>query len=397
MVQFSKRVPADGTDAVGAILAAAADPSVVSFAGGLPAPELFPVAEMKKAVDTVFDEHGREAMQYGASRGVTELRELITKRVKEREGIDSKVENVMVTTGSEQVLDLVGKAFIDEGDEVLVEDPTYLCALDVYRSYGAKFVSVPQDDQGLRVDALEEALKNHPKAKLLYTVSNFQNPTGKTMPVDRRKKVAELAAKYDVMVLEDNPYGDIRFEGEHVPAIKAFDTTDHVLYMSTFSKILAPGFRLGWVLGDPKVIDKLTVLKQSTDLHTDQLAQWAVVEFFAQNDINKHVDQISALYGKRKDLMIEGMKKYFPEGVKYTNPEGGMFLWVKVPGVTDTVELFKKCLKEKVAFVPGDPFFAGKPEPGTFRLNYSNMQEDKIEEGLKRLGKALSDAVNENK
>ena len=172
MVQFSKRVPADGTDAVGAILAAAADPSVISFAGGLPAPELFPVAEMKKAVDTVFDEHGREAMQYGASRGVTELRELITKRVKEREGIDSKVENVMVTTGSEQVLDLVGKAFIDEGDEVLVEDPTYLCALDVYRSYGAKFVSVPQDDQGLRVDALEEALKNHPKA----AIYGFQLP-----------------------------------------------------------------------------------------------------------------------------------------------------------------------------------------------------------------------------
>lgn len=397
MVQFSKRVPADGTDAVGAILAAAADPSVISFAGGLPAPELFPVAEMKKAVDTVFDEHGREAMQYGASRGVTELRELITKRVKEREGIDSKVENVMVTTGSEQVLDLVGKAFIDEGDEVLVEDPTYLCALDVYRSYGAKFVSVAQDDKGLRVDALEEALKNHPKAKLLYTVSNFQNPTGKTMPADRRKKVAELAAKYDVMVLEDNPYGDIRFEGEHVPAIKSFDTTNHVLYMSTFSKILAPGFRLGWVLGDPKVIDKLTVLKQSTDLHTDQLAQWAVVEFFAQNDINKHVDQISALYGKRKNLMIEGMKKYFPAGVKYTNPEGGMFLWVKVPGVKDTVELFKKCLKEKVAFVPGDPFFAGEPEPGTFRLNYSNMDEEKIEEGLKRLGKALTDAVNEGK
>lgn len=397
MVQFSKRVPADGTDAVGAILAAAADPSVISFAGGLPAPELFPVAEMKKAVDTVFDEHGREAMQYGASRGVMELRELITKRVKEREGIDSEVENVMVTTGSEQVLDLVGKAFIDEGDEVLVEDPTYLCALDVYRSYGAKFVSVPQDDEGLRVDALEEALKNHSKAKLLYTVSNFQNPTGKTMPVDRRKKVAELAAKYDVMVLEDNPYGDIRFEGEHVPAIKSFDTTNHVLYMSTFSKILAPGFRLGWVLGDPKVIDKLTVLKQSTDLHTDQLAQWAVVEFFAQNDINKHVDQISALYGKRKNLMIEGMKKYFPAGVKYTNPEGGMFLWVKVPGVKDTVELFKKCLKEKVAFVPGDPFFAGEPEPGTFRLNYSNMDEEKIEEGLKRLGKALTDAVNEDK
>lgn len=397
MVQFSKRVPADGADAVGAILQAAADPSIISFAGGLPAPELFPVAKMKKAVETVFDQHGVEAMQYGAARGVKELREVILKRVKERENVTAADENVMVTTGSEQVLDLVGKAYIDEGDEVLVEDPTYLCALDVFRSYGAKFVSVPQDEQGMRVDALEEKLKNHPKAKVLYTVPNFQNPTGKTLPADRRQKVAELAAKYDVMVLEDNPYGDIRFAGEHVPAIKSYDTTDHVLYMSTFSKILAPGFRLGWVIGNAKIIDKLTVLKQSTDLHTDQLAQWAVVEFFAQNDINQHVAEISALYGKRKDLMIASMQKYFPEGVTYTNPEGGMFLWVKVPGVKDTVELFQQCMQEKVAFVPGDPFFAGQPEPGTFRLNYSNMQEDQINEGLKRLGKALTDAVNQQK
>lgn len=393
MFKFSKRVPADGTDAVGAILKAAADPKIISFAGGLPAPELFPVEGMKEATDKVYAEHGQQALQYGAAKGVTELRELILKRVKEKENVDAKLENVMVTTGSEQAIDLVGKAFVNPGDTVLVEEPTYLCALDVFRSYGANFVSVPMDDDGMKMDALEEALKAHPETALVYTVPNFQNPTGRTMPAERRKKFAELAAKYDVPVLEDNPYGDIRFAGEHVPSVKSFDHAGKVFYMSTFSKILAPGFRLGWLVADPKVIEKLTVLKQSADLHTDNLVQYVVTEFFKENDVDAHVKEISDLYRKRKQLMIDGIKKYFPKDVKYTDPEGGMFLWVEVPGVTDTVELFKQCLEHNVAFVPGDPFFAGKPQPGTFRLNYSNMQEDQIEVGLKRLGEALSQAL----
>ena len=393
MFKFSKRVPADGTDAVGAILKAAADPKIISFAGGLPAPELFPVEGMKEATDKVYAEHGQQALQYGAAKGVTELRELILKRVKEKENVDAKLENVMVTTGSEQAIDLVGKAFVNPGDTVLVEEPTYLCALDVFRSYGANFVSVPMDDDGMKMDALEEALKAHPETALVYTVPNFQNPTGRTMPAERRKKFAELAAKYDVPVLEDNPYGDIRFAGEHVPSVKSFDHAGKVFYMSTFSKILAPGFRLGWLVADPKVIEKLTVLKQSADLHTDNLVQYVVTEFFKENDVDAHVKEISDLYGKRKQLMIDGIKKYFPKDVKYTDPEGGMFLWVEVPGVTDTVELFKQCLEHNVAFVPGDPFFAGKPQPGTFRLNYSNMQEYQIEVGLKRLGEALSQAL----
>ena len=393
MFKFSKRVPADGTDAVGAILKAAADPKIISFAGGLPAPELFPVEGMKEATDKVYAEHGQQALQYGAAKGVTELRELILKRVKEKENIDAKLENVMVTTGSEQAIDLVGKAFVNPGDTVLVEEPTYLCALDVFRSYGANFVSVPMDDDGMKMDALEEALKAHPETALVYTVPNFQNPTGRTMPAERRKKFAELAAKYDVPVLEDNPYGDIRFAGEHVPSVKSFDHAGKVFYMSTFSKILAPGLRLGWLVADPKVIEKLTVLKQSADLHTDNLVQYVVTEFFKENDVDAHVKEISDLYGKRKQLMIDGIKKYFPKDVKYTDPEGGMFLWVEVPGVTDTVELFKQCLEHNVAFVPGDPFFAGKPQPGTFRLNYSNMQEDQIEVGLKRLGEALSQVL----
>lgn len=392
--KFSKRVPADGTDAVGAILKAAADPKIISFAGGLPAPELFPVKEMKAAVDKVFDEHGQEAMQYGAAKGVTALRQAIQQHVKEKENVDSELDNVLVTTGSEQALDLVGKAFVNPGDTVLVEQPTYLCALDVFRSYGANFASVEMDEDGMKMDALEEALKANPNTKLIYTVSNFQNPTGRTMTEERRKQLAELAEKYDVYVLEDNPYGEIRFAGQHVPAVKSFDKSGHVLYMSTFSKTLAPGFRLGWLVADKNVVNKLTVLKQSADLHTDNLAQFAVAQFFADNDVDAHVKEISALYGKRKDLMLEGIKKYFPEGVKYTDPEGGMFLWVEVPGVDDTVELFKECLEHDVAFVPGDPFFAGEVQPGAFRLNYSNMKEDQIEVGLKRLGAALTATVN---
>lgn len=392
--KYSKRVPADGTDAVGAILQAAADPKIISFAGGLPAPELFPVKEMKAAVDKVFEEHGQEAMQYGAAKGVTALREVIQQHVKEKEDVDSELDNVLVTTGSEQALDLVGKAFVDPGDTVLVEQPTYLCALDVFRSYGANFASVEMDEDGMKMDALEEALKANPNTKLIYTVPNFQNPTGRTMTEERRKQLAELAEKYDVYVLEDNPYGEIRFAGQHVPAVKSFDKSGHVLYMSTFSKTLAPGFRLGWLVADEDVVNKLTVLKQSADLHTDNLAQFAVAQFFADNDVDAHVKEIRALYGKRKDLMLEGIKKYFPEGVKYTDPEGGMFLWVEVPGVDDTVELFKECLEHDVAFVPGDPFFAGEVQPGAFRLNYSNMKEDQIEVGLKRLGAALTAAVN---
>lgn len=392
--KYSKRVPADGTDAVGAILQAAADPKIISFAGGLPAPELFPVKEMKAAVDKVFEEHGQEAMQYGAAKGVTALREVIQQHVKEKENVDSELDNVLVTTGSEQALDLVGKAFVDPGDTVLVEQPTYLCALDVFRSYGANFASVEMDEDGMKMDALEEALKANPNTKLIYTVPNFQNPTGRTMTEERRKQLAELAEKYDVYVLEDNPYGEIRFAGQHVPAVKSFDKSGHVFYMSTFSKTLAPGFRLGWLVADKAVVNKLTVLKQSADLHTDNLAQFAVAQFFADNDVDAHVKEISALYGKRKDLMLEGIKKYFPEGVKYTDPEGGMFLWVEVPGVDDTVELFKECLEHDVAFVPGDPFFAGEVQPGAFRLNYSNMKEDQIEVGLKRLEAALTAAVN---
>lgn len=394
MVEFSKRVPADGTDAVGVILNSASDPSVISFAGGLPAGELFPIKEMEAATVEAYEKHGEAVMQYGSASGVTQLREQLLKRSSDKENIHAGLSNIMMTTGSEQALDLMGKCFIDPGDAVLLEEPTYLCAVDVFRSYGAKFYGVEMDDQGMRTDKLEEALKAHPETKLVYTIPNYQNPTGRTMSLARRKQVAQLAAKYDVYVLEDNPYGDIRFGNEpHIPSIKSFDTSDHVVYTSTFSKILAPGFRLGWVIAHDYLIKKLTVMKQSADLQTDNLVQYACSAYLKNNDIDQHIQEISQVYSERKDRMVADIRKYFPENVSCTNPHGGMFLWVTVPGVKDTVALFKQCLKYKVAFVPGDPFFGVDPVPGTFRLNYSCMPVDKIDEGIKRLGQALQEAI----
>lgn len=392
---FSNRVPKSDVDPVGDILKVAGDPKVMSFAGGLPAPELFPVEQVKKAADAVFDQKGRAALQYGSSQGVPELRQVILDRVKV-EGIETDADHVMVATGSQQSIDLTGKMFLDEGSVVIVEDPTYLTAVDVFRSYGARFVGVAMDEEGMKMDALEKALQDNPEARLIYTIPTFQNPTGRTMTLARRQKLLALAEKYDVMVLEDNPYGAIRWEGENLPSLKSMDKTGHVIYMGTLSKILAPGLRLGWVVAEPELIKKYTMMKQSADLHTDSLAQYIAAEYFAQNDINEHIATITNLYHKREQIMMAAIDKYFPAGVKHSNPEGGMFLWVMVPGIDDTQVLFDAALARNVAIVPGDPFFGNETIPGTFRMNYSNTPEDKIEDGVKRLAEAISEVMAQN-
>lgn len=390
---FSNRVPKSDVDPVGDILKVAGDPKVMSFAGGLPAPELFPVEQVKRAADTVFEQKGQAALQYGSSKGIPELRQVILDRVKV-EGIETDADHVMVATGSQQSIDLTGKMFLDEGSVVIVEDPTYLTAVDVFRSYGARFVGVAMDEEGMKMDALERALQDNPEARLIYTIPTFQNPTGRTMTLSRRKRLLELAEKYDVMVLEDNPYGAIRWEGENLPSLKSMDKTGHVIYMGTLSKILAPGLRLGWVVAEPELIKKYTMMKQSADLHTDSLAQYIAAEYFAQNDINEHIAKITSLYHKREQIMMDAIDKYFPAGVTHSNPEGGMFLWVMVPGVNDTQVLFDAALARNVAIVPGDPFFGNETIPGTFRMNYSNTPEDKIEDGVKRLAEAIEEVMD---
>ena len=390
---YSKAVPQGGVDTVGEILKVAASPNVISFAGGLPAPELFPTSQLQQATDRVYQTSAESALQYSNSNGFRRLREILAQRMARR-GVSCDADNIAITTGSQQSIDLISKMFINRGDTILVEKPTYMSALDVFNTYGANIVGVEMDDEGLRMDALEQALKNHPEAKFLYTVPPFQNPTGRTLPVDRRQRMVELARQYDIVIIEDDPYGQLRFAGDPVPAVKSFDSDGRVFYLSTFSKTLTPGLRTGWVVADPAFIKHFTVIKQSADLHTDNVAQQVIAEFLADFNIDEHIAKIRQVYRQREQLMIEQIQKHFPTGVKYTNPDGGLFIWVEIPGNINTQDLFDQCIKNNVAFVPGEPFYPGEPESGTFRLNFSNMSEEKIKDGIQRLGKAITEFTN---
>lgn len=387
---FSKAVPEGAVDTVGEILRVAASPDVISFAGGLPAPELFPVKQLKAATDQVYDNTAQSALQYTNSSGYLKLRKILADRMKIR-GVDCTADNIVITTGSQQSIDLISKMFLNRGDTMITEKPTYMSALDVFRTYGANIVGVDMDENGMKMDALEDALKKHPETKLIYTVPTFQNPTGRTMPVDRRQKMVELAKKYDFVIIEDDPYGQLRFAGQAVPAMKSFDTDGRVFYLSTFSKTLTPGLRTGWVVADKDFVKYFTIIKQSADLHSDNVSQQVIANFLSDFKIDDHIATIRKVYREREGLMMKCIEKYFPKGVKYSHPEGGLFIWVEVPGDVNTQALFDQCIKNNVAFVPGEPFYPGEVIPGTFRLNFSNMKPDKIEEGIKRLGKALAE------
>lgn len=389
--QFSRNVPESDVDPVGNILKVAGDPKVISFAGGLPAPELFPVDDLKKVTNEVYDESGRQALQYSIASGDPKLREQIAQRMN-RSGIKCDIDNIMITTGSQQSIDLTAKIFINPGDTVIVEQPTYLCALDVFRSYGAHIVGVEMDDDGMKMSALEQAIHDNPNTKFIYTIPSFQNPTGRTMPAERRQKMIEIADANHVMILEDDPYGAIRFAGEDVAPIKTFEHDERVIYMSTFSKILAPGLRIGWIIAEKSLVKKFTLMKQTVDVHSDNLTQHIIAKYMADYDIDAHIDKIKAVYRKREGIMMDAIQTYFPEDAHYSHPEGGLFIWVEVPGV-DTQELFDTCIAHNVAFVPGEPFYADKVIPGTFRLNYSNMQEDQIVTGIERLGNAIKEVI----
>lgn len=390
--QFANNIPESNEDPVGNILKVAGDPKIISFAGGLPAPELFPVEDLKKVTNEVYDESGREALQYSIAAGYPKLREEIAKRMN-RSGIACDIDNIMITTGSQQSIDLTTKLFVNPGDTVIVEQPTYLCALDVFRSYGAHMVGVPMDNDGMKMDALEQAIQDNPNTKFIYTIPSFQNPTGRTMPADRRQKMIEIAEKYNVMILEDDPYGAIRFAGQDVAPVKTYAHDDRVIYMSTFSKILAPGLRIGWIVAEKNLVKKFTLMKQTVDVHSDNLTQHIIAKYMSDYNIDEHIAKIKDVYRRREGIMMDAIKKYFPKDAKYSQPEGGLFIWVEVPGV-DTQTLFNTCIDHDVAFVPGEPFYADKVIPGTFRLNYSNMQDDQIVIGIERLGKAIKETIS---
>jgi 2-aminoadipate transaminase len=398
--RYAQRTQRMGSSAIRELLKYTEIPDLISFAGGLPAPDVFPVEEFNAACDRVLREQGAMALQYSTTEGYLPLREMIA-RHSARYGIKITPENVLITSGSQQALDLLGKILIDPGDRILVESPTYLAAIQAWNAYGAEFITVPMDEDGMNTDYLEEALRAGPK--FIYVLPNFQNPTGETLSLERRQKLIELADQYGVPIVEDDPYGQLRYEGEHLPSIVVLDSQyrddgnpcyrGNVIYLSTFSKTIAPGLRLGWVIAPPEVIGKLVQAKQGADLHTATFNQVVAHEVSRGGFLDRHIHTIREVYGKRRDLMLAAMDRDFPPEVSWTHPLGGLFLWGTLPPYMDAKDLLISCLDRKVAFVPGEPFHPTGGGKNTMRINFSNATHDEIRQGIKRLGSAIREKL----
>lgn len=371
-------------------------PDLISFAGGLPAPETFPIERIAEASARVLQDHSGQALQYGLTEGYAPLRQLIARHT-ERYGIRISPENVLITSGSQQALDLIGKLFINAGDRIIVESPTYLGALQAWNAYGAEYLPVPVDQDGMVPEALEAALRSGPK--FIYVLPNFQNPSGVTLSLERRRRLVALADRYGVPIIEDDPYGQLRYEGEHVPPVVVLDDAraasrngsyqGNVIYLSTFSKILAPGLRLGWVIAPPQVIDRLVTAKQGMDLHTATFNQVVVHETARGGFLDHHVHTIRQLYSERRDAMLAALEAQAPPGVTWTRPQGGLFLWMTLPAELDAAELFHLAVEQNVAFVPGVSFHPCGGGHNTLRLNFSYVCPERIREGIARLGRVL--------
>ncbi len=401
--RYAQRTLGIKSSAIRELLKVTQKPEIISFGGGLPAPDVFPVKRFEEACHKVLSENGAQALQYGPTEGYQPLREMIARNLA-RYGILAKPENVLITSGSQQALDLIGKLLINRGDRVLVEAPTYLGALQAFNVYGAQYVSVPVDHDGLITEQLEASIRAG--AKFMYVLPNFQNPAGVTLSEGRRHQLIVLADKYGIPIVEDDPYGKLRYEGEHIPPLVVLDrqnlsrdegfTLGNVIYLSTFSKTLAPGIRLAWMVAPEDVISKLVQLKQAADLHTSTFAQHVAYEVAADGFLDRHVKLIRQVYRERRDAMLHALHEYFPQEVTWTQPHGGLFLWVTMPEGVDSQGLFAAALAENVAFVPGDAFYA--PNNGTnghheggrhMRLNFSYCQPEQIHEGIRRLSVAV--------
>lgn len=396
-LNFAKRMSYIKASEIREILKVTEQDDVISFAGGLPAPELFPVNEINEITRIVLEEAGTKALQYTTTEGYAPLREWIAERMNNRLGTAFDKDNILITHGSQQGLDLSGKVFLDEGDVVLCESPTYLAAISALKAYGCSFIEIPTDAAGMDMNALEDVLNCTENVKLIYVIPTFQNPTGRTWSLERRRKLAELSAKYNIAVVEDNPYGELRFEGEHLPSVKSFDEVGNVLCTGSFSKIFCPGFRIGWMAGDKEIIRKYVLVKQGTDLQCNTIAQMTIAEYLKRYDIDKHIAKIIEVYRKRRDIAMKCMERYFPDTVKFTHPEGGLFTWIELPEGIPAREILEKCLEKKIAFVPGGSFFPNGNRENTLRINYSNMPEDRIEKGLQILGEVVTEYIHKSK
>ena len=374
------------------ILKVTTQPDVISFAGGLPAPELFPVAAIQASCNRVLSANGSQALQYGATEGFAPLREWLAGEMARR-GIAAASDNIVLTSGSQQGLDLLGKVFLDAGDAVLTENPTYLAAIQAFQSQEARFVPVPTDGEGLIPAALPELVARH-KPKFLYVIPNFQNPTGVTLTAARRRELIAAATALNLFVVEDDPYGKLRYSGEDLPPLKALDgDAGHVIYLSTFSKTIAPGLRLGWMVATPEILARVVVAKQATDLHTSSLDQRVAFDYLTAADPAPHLERIRAAYGERFAVMDRALRAAMPQGFDWTHPQGGMFLWVACPEGLDSAQLLQAALCRKVVFVPGRDFFPDGGGHNFMRLNFSNSAPPRIEEGVARLAALCREAL----
>jgi 2-aminoadipate transaminase len=367
------------------ILKVTDEPDIISFAGGLPNPDTFPEEEFAESTSYILENSGAEALQYSTTEGYEPLRKLVSERYSQN-GLSVDPKNILITNGSQQGLDLVAKVFLNNNDTVLVEKPTYLAALQAFGLFEPNFKSIPLLDDGVDVDVLRSCMEED-NPKLFYSIPNFQNPTGISYSLEKRKIIGEILNQNETMLVEDNPYGEIRFMGENLPPIKTF--TDDSILLGSFSKVVAPGIRLGWIVAEDETMNHLVTAKQASDLHSNFFSQMIVHRYLTNYDVEEHLTMIRNMYKDQRDFMVEMIKLHFPEDVKYTEPEGGMFLWVTLPEDMAALELFEKTMEDKVAFVPGEAFYSDDPQKNTLRLNFSNSNNTKIEEGIKKMGNAI--------
>lgn len=392
-MKYADRMEGMKASEIRELLKLTAQPEIISFAGGLPAPELFPVEEISKVTTDLLAKEGRQLLQYATTEGRPTLRAKIAKRMADKYHTEVAPEDILITTGSQQMLDFCGKLFINPGDVVLCESPSYLGALNAFKAYQPNFIEVPTDDGGLIPEELDKILSTTPNCKFIYVIPDFQNPTGRTWSMERRKAVMEVVNKHNLPVVEDNPYGELRYEGEILPSLKSMDTKGLVMFLGTFSKIFAPGLRLGWVAAEHSVLEKFIQIKQSADLHTSNFDQGVVDAYMENCDLDQHVKEIVALYKHRRDVILQAMEDNFPAGCEWTHPEGGLFLWLTFPEGVSALKVFNKCIEAKVAGVIGDAFYPNDKTDRSMRINFSNMPDERIIEGIQRMAKAIKEAM----
>ncbi len=397
---FSKRAQGMKASEIRELLKLTQRPGIISFAGGLPNPDAFPKETTLKIVNELLNEIPEKVLQYGSTEGVPELRKALAENMAKR-GMKVELNQIMITHGSQQALDLLSRVLLDPGDTIVVGSPTYLGATGAFRAFQARMETVPVGEDGMDMDALDKKLneldKEGKKPKFVYTVPTFQNPSGVTIPGENRKRLLEICSKYDVLIVEDSPYSYLRYEGEPQPHLLSLDTEDRVLRLQTFSKILAPGFRIAWAVGPAQLIDKMVIAKQAGDLCSNPFGQYVAWKYIASGALDEHLEYIKELYNEKRLTMLEAMEQHFPPEAKWNKPMGGMFVWVKLPEYINTREMFEKALQQNVAYVVGDAFYVENEGYNTMRLNFSHSSEEEIKEGIKRLGEVIKQEIAEKK